>query len=332
MSTLAREYGTDGTCRVTNVSGSPGTVGGGSIPISASVGENGVNHRADVRMIQDALNQVPAGDGGAEPPLATDGLCYGKTLAAIKRFQKLGCGFKWPDGLVSPGKKTHLKLQEFYVPASPYTVPYLYTRLPAALGWIYAARSALREADFKLRGVPASPRGLTLLNKYFHADKLTKSQALGLVGRMTALYNTMETCIGRSTPMTAPGTGYFQEDPYKNSGFAYTWAGAYTLAGPKTGGPPVSTDLPYPGVRKDAIYLCPRKLNTQSPDFYTMTIIHELAHFCGPVENTPDAIVDHSYRSRPGFFQLAPYQAERTADCYAHFAGEAQLGIEAPHP
>lgn len=113
--------------------------------------------------------------------------------------------------------------------------------------------------------------------------------------------------------------------------YAYTWAGGYTLPGRKSGGPPVSDALPYPGVRKDSIYLCPRKLNTQSADYYTVVVVHELAHFCGPHEGTPNAIVDHSYRRRADFFKLTACQAERTADCYARFASEAQLGREAPY-
>src|SRR5262245_46482812 len=197
MPLLAREYSADGSCRLSGVSGGAPASNAGSLEISASVGEDAANRREDVRKVQDALNQVPAADGGAEPPLVTDGLCYGKTVAAIKRFQKLGCGFKWPDGVVSPNEKTHVKLKE-----------------------------------------------------------------------------------------------------YNNKSYAYTWAGGYTLAGPKSGGPPVSAELPYPGVRKDTIYLCPRKLNTQSPDYYTLVVVHELAHFCGPHEGTSNAIVDHSYRRR----------------------------------
>jgi hypothetical protein len=331
MATFAREYSIDGTCRIVDVTAVPGTSAAGSVQISASVGANAANRRADVRTIQDALNQVPEQDGGPNPPLKTDGLCYGKTQAAIKRFQSIACGFKWPDGLVEPGRKTHLKLQEYYVAPSPYSVLYVYTRLPAAVAWVYAARAACRDAEFALRGLPAAPRGLTLLNKYFHADKLLKQQALSLVAKINSLFLTMETCIGRSTPMTSPGTGYFQEDPHNNRAYAYTWSGGYTMPGPKAGGPPVSSELPVPGVRKDAIYVCPQKLNVQPPDFYTMAIVHELAHFCGPLEGTSDAIVDHSYRNRPNFFQLSPWEAERTADCYAHFAGEAALGREAPH-
>jgi hypothetical protein len=99
------------------------------------------------------------------------------------------------------------------------------------------------------------------------------------------------------------------------------------MAGPKTGDRPLPPTAPC---RKDTIYLCPRKLNVQASDFYTIVVVHELAHFCGPIEGSADAIDDHSYRRRADFFQLTPYNAGRTADCYAYFAGESMLGREAP--
>jgi hypothetical protein len=107
------------------------------------------------------------------------------------------------------------------------------------------------------------------------------------------------------------------------------------MPGPPAGGPPTTGpgDLPYAGVRKDTIYICPRKLNIQQSAYYTIVVVHELAHFCGPVEGGANAIVDYSYRRKgEAFFRLTPWQAERTADCYAHFAGEAKLvDHEAPH-
>jgi hypothetical protein len=330
MASFARAYGIHGTCSVRQVGGS----GPRAVVIQAAVGQGGANQRADVRVIQDALNQVPVVNGGPEPPLNVDGLCWGKTLAAIRKFQKVACGFRWPDGRIEPEGRTHLKLRQFYKPPSAETVPQVYAHFPAALSWIYAARNALREAEFKLHGRPAPPRGTELTNKYFHLDKVSKRDALAAVGRIRGVYNTMETCIGRSTVMTMQGTGYFQEDPLENTCWAYTWPGGYTMPGPPSGGPPVTgaTDpKPQPGVRKDAIYVCPRKLNMVLSEFYTVVVVHELAHFCGPIEGSPDAIVDHGYRRKPGFFQLSPRNAERTADCYAHFAAEAKLGREAPH-
>jgi hypothetical protein len=38
--------------------------------------------------------------------LAVDGLAWAKTIAAIRRFQNVACGFKWPDGRIDPGGKT----------------------------------------------------------------------------------------------------------------------------------------------------------------------------------------------------------------------------------
>ncbi|MCP5115142.1 MAG: hypothetical protein GY953_30285 [bacterium] len=286
-----------------------------------------------MRTIQDALNQVPASDGGPDPPLVVDGLCWGKTIAAIRSFQKTACGFRWPDGKIDPGRRTHGKLKEYFVPANPYVVPLIYMMLPTALGWIHAARSALREAEFSLLGKASNPRGLTLLNKYFHLGQLSKTAGLAEVARIRSLYNTMETCIARSTPMTQLGSGYFQEDSFENRHFAYTWAGGLTKAGPKSGGPPKTRpgEKPVAGVRKDTIYICPRKLNVQHNDYYRIVILHELAHFCGPVGGSPESIEDYGYRRKPGFFQLPSRLALRTADCYAHFAGEAKLGQEAPH-
>jgi hypothetical protein len=87
-----------------------------------------------------------------------------------------------------------------------------------------------------------------------------------------------------------------------------------------------------PDVRTDAIYICPRKLNVQSLNYYTIVIIHELAHFCGPHRSRNDFVTDHAYR-REGkkFFDMSPRKALTTADCYAHLAGEAALGAEAPY-
>jgi hypothetical protein len=85
--------------------------------ISGSVGLGGRNHVLDVKTVQGLLNKVPADRGGPAVSLAVDGLCYGKTLAAIENFQRKGCGFKWPDKRVDPGKRTWAELQRFDRPA-----------------------------------------------------------------------------------------------------------------------------------------------------------------------------------------------------------------------
>lgn len=81
--------------------------------ISASVGNGGVNHKSDSETVQRLLNNVPPHQGGPNPKLVVDGLPWQKTQAAIRQFQRVQCGFQWPDGRVDPGQKTLAKLNEF---------------------------------------------------------------------------------------------------------------------------------------------------------------------------------------------------------------------------
>ncbi|MEZ4650095.1 MAG: hypothetical protein R3E97_15155 [Candidatus Eisenbacteria bacterium] len=81
--------------------------------IAGSVGANAQNRKTDVETVQSLLNQVPPSEGGPVVPLAIDGLCYGKTLAAIGRFQKDGCGFQWPDQRIEPNRRTWNELSRY---------------------------------------------------------------------------------------------------------------------------------------------------------------------------------------------------------------------------
>ena len=74
--------------------------------ISASVGKNGVNRTNDVTTVQELLNKVPVTHGRPSPLLEVDGVCGNLTRTAIGDFQKIGCGFKWPDQLISVGGRT----------------------------------------------------------------------------------------------------------------------------------------------------------------------------------------------------------------------------------
>ncbi len=81
-------------------------------------------------------------------------------------------------------------------------------------------------------------------------------------------------------------------------------------------------------LRQDTIFVCTRVIEQWNLEMYTSTLVHELAHFCGPEVDHPNRIGDHSYRDRPTFFQLEPSWAMRTAECYNEFAGEARLKRE----
>lgn len=58
------------------------------VTISASVGQGGVNKKADALAIQQALNKIPPHKGGPDPKLVEDGLVGPKTINAIRKFQQ----------------------------------------------------------------------------------------------------------------------------------------------------------------------------------------------------------------------------------------------------
>ena len=89
--------------------------------IGAPVGANGSNRSADVAVVQFLLNNVPPGQGGANPELVKDGLCGPKTIRAIRQFQTNQFG--WHDELVEPGKVTISKLNGLQPDITPQTPP-----------------------------------------------------------------------------------------------------------------------------------------------------------------------------------------------------------------
>lgn len=77
--------------------------------IRDSVGRNGRNRDADVRVVQNLLNahirQIPPIEA-----LAVDGDIGPRTIAAIVSFQRLVVGLRSPDGRVDPGGRTLARL------------------------------------------------------------------------------------------------------------------------------------------------------------------------------------------------------------------------------
>lgn len=78
--------------------------------LGGGVGRGGRNNASDVRVIQGALNRVPAACGGPDPRLATDGLPSEALSTAIGRFQWRFFGMPRPDGRVDVGGKTYRAL------------------------------------------------------------------------------------------------------------------------------------------------------------------------------------------------------------------------------
>ncbi len=94
-----------------------------SIYISSSVGKGGVNGAEDVRTVQARLNELmPPG----RARLAVDGKCGPLTIGAIREFQQVACGMRWPDGRADPGGKTIGALSDeeaarLWNPAGPHS-------------------------------------------------------------------------------------------------------------------------------------------------------------------------------------------------------------------
>jgi peptidoglycan hydrolase-like protein with peptidoglycan-binding domain len=77
-----------------------------------SVGKKGVNNKADVKLIQEALNRVIRIPYAL---LAIDGISGPVTIAAIERFQRQALKFNNADGRVDVDGKTWLSLKKYLV-------------------------------------------------------------------------------------------------------------------------------------------------------------------------------------------------------------------------
>ncbi len=80
--------------------------------LKSSVGNQGTNNKSEVLHVQKALNQHSfAKTSSCQAPLKEDGVCGGKTVSAIIRFQSVVVGMAPPDGRIDPGGRT-LKVLE----------------------------------------------------------------------------------------------------------------------------------------------------------------------------------------------------------------------------
>jgi uncharacterized protein (TIGR02594 family) len=75
------------------------------IAITASVGRHGANRPTDVRVVQHLLN-ANSNSAATQRPLAVDGQCGAKTIAAIETFQRRALRVLTPDGVIAPDGAT----------------------------------------------------------------------------------------------------------------------------------------------------------------------------------------------------------------------------------
>jgi hypothetical protein len=123
------------------------------------------------------------------------------------------------------------------------------------------------------------------------------------------------------------------KDPRIRDAVAYSFFGGFTRKNPKTGKPRLSKEDNYsgPNLREDTIFFCTAALGqlpeAQKLDFFTETLLHELAHWVGPEVTSPRRITDFAGSVDDGrLFKLSPARALRNAETYGQFAAEAALG------
>jgi hypothetical protein len=300
---------------------------GGKIIISGSVGIYGYNYPEDTNKIQDALNQVPAEQGGVSPKLKVDSKCGPKTKQAIQNFQLKHFGWKGADGLIDPGKQTLAKLNEILgrtaAPAKlPNPVPA--SVIQSALSMVKAAQTNLLAASLVLdenkiaaTSLPSFSREtrMHLLNKHFSVDQArSRRHAFDTIknkyDRMLQIF---------MHPGFLWGSAIFQSDPLNLLAHAYTYSGGYFKQG--------QTQY-YRGVkvRLDSVYLCEKFYTHLDHSGQSFAIVHELAHFVG----MHDEIDDYAYNRGSGakVRSLSADLKYLNAECYANFAYEAKNGQE----
>lgn len=298
-------------------SGLPG--GGQRIVLTGSVGHRGTNRSDDTLKIQNGLNNVPAANGGAVPPLVPDGKCGPKTIQAIQKYQLAHFGFSGADGRVDPGARTIAKLNEDTGAISfPDMAPVV--RLTEA--WVRECLRHLDLVNFVLDS-PGSGFGATraermrLVNKHFDLDVFPNKRAMYRLIRRT--FESMRTVFER--PGGLWGVATFDRDPLNRAVQAYVIGGGFFRPG-------VTFFLEGQKLRADTVYLCVRFANELQDDRRrAFVVIHELAHFVGH----PQPIGDHAHNKQGARIRTMPSNLKViNAETYANFAWEVANGTEAP--
>jgi len=298
--------------------------GAGPIAISSSVGQGGRNIPADIKTIQEALNQVTVkGEaGGPMPFLAVDGIKGPKTQAAILNFQEVQVTSIRADGLVEPTKQTILRLNEIVAPISKFD---LNAKLATSLPLVRAAlTNAIQNVTAVITSGP-SPTGFSTvaedrLKRHFSLDTLDPS------GQSTGRVNLFETYSEMALVVNQPelfnmfgAIDAFDVDP-RNAKIALTTSQGVFEPALSDG-----ADNPARHIRLGLGFFA----ENVTDDFAAFILIHELSHFTGRRDG--QFIVDNGRGWFDDVFIKPLNAAQRllNADSYASFAHECRTGTSA---
>ncbi|HEX3872162.1 MAG TPA: hypothetical protein VHV77_17075 [Pirellulales bacterium] len=310
----------EGSCVETSNAAATATV---PIAITKPVGQGSLarNVPSDVKIIQQALNQVTVVGkaGGPIPFLVVDGLVGPKTIAAILNFQKVQVPVIAPDGVIEPGKRTILRLNEIVAPVSKFD---LNAKLAASLPLVKAAlAAAAQNVGAIISGGPnASDEVDSATDRLDRHFKLNTLDALGQSRLRVTLFETYsEMALVVNQPELFGMLGAvdaFDVDPSDALIASTNRQGAFL--------PPLKdgADNPARHIRLGLGFFAANV----SPEFAAFILIHELSHFVGRSDG--QQIIDHGR----GWFDdvfIRPLKASQrllNADSYATFAHECRTG------
>lgn len=277
------------------------------------------NRAEDVKKIQAALNRFSPLEGGPAEKLVVDGIAGRRTKAAIHHFQaKFDIKFNSKevhDGIVDVDGPTIARLRAGpdVLIADPSN--FFLSQIPQVIGIITAAQAALSLARAQLDLPNPLSRGVSGLEKHFHAK--TDTEKRRTIQFAQTVYQSMQTAIGH----IPTGRVLAADEPPKTEvrSFMFSFTGGFDLPFD-----PVTKRVPqWEGLDVDRIYITPKARLLNSEQFrYAM--IHELAHFVSDTKHIP-AIDDFAYfhRQRAKYDALNNFTSTRNADCYSRFAFEA---------
>jgi hypothetical protein len=311
------------------------------VSIGKAVGPGAPNDCEDIKVIQRALNRFPDSMGGPQPKLTPNGNLDRLTIAAIEKFQRRQIGFTDPK--IDPGGRTINRINELavtiWVTVPDRTMKKVYeTIVPEARACVQAANTALQSARpaFLPLGASLSPGtialaapALMMINRHFQLDQ--NPNAAPDFEMISGLFRNMLTLLHLNVDgwerTFVPAPGRFSAGSMLTSGvLGMCLSNGVKLKGGRKAKAQDGSDVEIPDDK--VMIMVP--FTFASLDLQIITVIHELAHFVGDPERSPNEIKDPpDGSSAPSeIAKLPPQKRPRIAECYATFAFEARFRRE----
>jgi peptidoglycan hydrolase-like protein with peptidoglycan-binding domain len=313
------------SCQLVPLTSQGSSTGPIAISLPVGVGPLARNQPEDVRIIQDALNQVSLKGvaGGPIPFLTVDGICGPKTNAAISRFQQVQLQIF--DGVIEPNKKTILRLNEIVDPISDEDLRAKVRQAVPIVGQAVAA--ALSNLQAVIAGGPSAsgPAAIATdrLNRHFRLDALSSSDQSTARIDLFRSYTRYSTVILNPELFNLDVVDEFDLDK-TNAKIALTRGQGFFEEGQIDEETKKRLDHIHLGLG----FFAP----SVTPEFAAFIILHELSHFVGHSDGR--FIVDNGR----GWFDdtfIRPLSADQrltNADSYATFAHECRVGSPVKPP